>query len=104
MTETFKTIIEQKKAAIIKVMEGIQDLTEQPLLGFPPDKELRKCTSPELVYLIALHQQSEALEAHAKELVDTIHKAEGMTESWLKEVLRALGKCDDSKGGASIGW
>lgn len=102
MTATFEAILEQKKTSILKVMEGLQELTGQPVI-YPPDEELRKCSSPELVYLIALQQQIKSLEAHAKTIAHVIFHSNGHGEA-LKEVLKQLGKLDDSRGGASIGW
>jgi hypothetical protein len=102
MTQTFETIMLQKKASIRKVMDGLQELTGQPVFT-PPDADLRKCSSPELVYLIALKAQVDALEAHSKQVMATIFGETGRLES-LKATMKELGKCDDSKGGASFGW
>jgi hypothetical protein len=103
MTDTFEVIIASKLDSITKVMDGLQELIGQPTFAPHPDEELRKCTSPELVYLVALSQQVKALEVHAKVVLDTIHNRNSRVQT-LKESLKVLGKCDDSKGGASIGW
>mgnify|MGYP001560329869 CR=1 FL=1 len=102
MTATFEAILEQKKDSIIKLMDALQELTGQPVI-YPPDEELRKCSSPELVYLIALHEQVKSLEAHAKTVAHVILHVSNHRLA-VQEVLKALGKLDDSKGGASLGW
>lgn len=103
MTETFNTIIEQKKASVIKVMEGLQELLGQPVLSGAPDEILRKCSSAELVYLIALNEQVKGLQSQTKSIVTAVFNPESRTDS-LKHTLGVLGKLDDSKGGASLGW
>lgn len=103
MTTTFEAIAEYKVGVLLRVLEGLQDLKGQPSLDFPPDAELRKCTSPELVYLIALDGQVQALIDHVKAVQTTIMNRNSRLET-LKETFLTLGKCDDSKGGASMGW
>lgn len=103
MTTKFETIIEGKKAAVIKVLEGIQDLMEQPSLDFPPEADLRRLSSAELVYLIALKNQVEGLKATAEAVQETVFNHNSRINT-LRETFLTLGKCDDSKGGASMGW
>lgn len=98
MTATFEAIRTQKLGAMLKVMEGLQDLCGQPHLDFPPDQDLRKCSSAELVYLIALNEQAKLLEIHAKAVLTTLHQSNNRVQT-TGEVLRELDKLGGSTGG-----
>jgi hypothetical protein len=102
MTDVFDRILEQKKAAIAKVVEGLQDLRGQPVL-WPPDEELRKCSSPEIVYLISLQAQADLLNEMAATVVTTIYNRNSRIQT-TGETLKQLGKLDAPKGGTSFGW
>lgn len=103
MTETFKAIIEQKKDSLKKITDGLQELVGQPSLTFPPDPLLRKCSSAELVCLIALDAEIRALSAATQVVMNALYNMNSRWET-TRETLLTLGKCDDSKGGASFGW
>lgn len=92
MTETFKAIIERKKNALVKITDGLQELAGLPSTSFPPDPELRRCSSAEIVCLIALDAEIRALSAAVQVVTNTL---DNMNSRWqsTKDVLVALSVC-----------